>query len=120
MARPRGGGGQEEILEKRTSALTARVREKSGLKRRETMEEQRWDALRCFQGKVYVDSKEDALRVAQEWSDQWGAMWTDGSRLEGGEVGAAVAWRDNSSWRGSGTYLGTNKEVFDAEVFVTL
>ena len=30
MARPRGGGRQEEILEKKGSALAARVREKSG------------------------------------------------------------------------------------------
>ena len=41
MARPRGGGGQEEILEKRNPTLAARVRERSGLGRRETVEEQR-------------------------------------------------------------------------------
>ena len=43
MARPRGGGGQEEILEKRGSTLAARVRERSGLGR-ETVEVQRWSA----------------------------------------------------------------------------
>ena len=48
MAPPGGGGGQEEILEKRTSGLTARIRERSGLGGRETVEEQRWDALRMF------------------------------------------------------------------------
>ena len=40
----------------------------------------------------------------------------DGSRLENGRVGAAVVgWSEGGS--GRGTYLGTNKEVFDAEVF---
>ena len=55
MARSRGGGGQEGILERRISALTARTRERSRLGRWETVEEQRWDALRMFQGKVFVE-----------------------------------------------------------------
>ena len=46
-------------------------------------------------------------------------MWTDGSRLEDGSVGAAVAWRAYGGWRGRGTYLSTN-EVFGAEVFAIL
>ena len=118
MARPRGGGGQEIL--KRASALTARVRERSGLKRRETVEEQRWDVLRGFQGKVCVDSKEDALALALEWSNRPGTMWTDGSGSESGQGGAAVVWWRDGRWRGSGTYLGTNKGVFDAEVFAIL
>ena len=40
-----------------------------------------------------------------------------GSRLENGKVGAAVAWWKEGGWAGRGTYLGTNKEVFGAEVF---
>ena len=92
MARPRGGGGQEEILEKRNSALAARFRERSGLGRRETVEEQRWNAMRLFQGKVHVDSREDALELALEWTDQSGTVWTDGSRLENGQVGSAAVW----------------------------
>ena len=109
LARPQGGGGQEEIMEKRSSALTARLRGKAGLKRRETCEEQVWDSFRNFQGEVHVESKEEALRTAQEWAD--------GSRLEGGEVGAAWAWWQDGEWRGEGLFLGTNKEVFDAEVY---
>ena len=120
MARPRGGGGQEEILEKKGSALAARVKERSGLKRRETGEEQRWNAMRAFQGKAHVDSKEDALALALEWTDRVGTVWTDGSRMENGQVGAAAVWWEEGRWRGTGTFLGTNKEVFDAEVYAIL
>ena len=47
-------------------------------------------------------------------------MWTGGSRLESGKVGAAVAWREDGGWTERSTYQGTNKEVFDAEVFAIL
>ena len=49
--------------------MAARVKEKSGLGRRETVEEQRWDSLCLFQGRVCVDRKEEALRTALEWKD---------------------------------------------------
>ena len=117
LARPQGGGGQEEILEKRNSALTARIRERAGLRRRETYEEQVWNTLREFQGEVFVDSKEEALRTAQEWTDQKRTVWTDGSRLSNGRVGAAGAWQQGGEWREEGVFLGTNKEVFNVEVF---
>ena len=120
LARPRGGGGQEEIMEMRASALTARVRGVTGLKRSETCEVQVWDSLREFQGEVIVEQKEDALRVAQEWRDLERTVWTDGSRLEDGRVGAAWAWWQGGEWRGDGSFLGTNKEVFDAEVYALL
>ena len=104
-------------MEKRASALTARLRGRAGLRRRETYEAQVWDSLREFQGEVRVECKEEALRVAQEWTDQERTVWADGSKLEGGEVGAAWAWWQEGKWRGEGTFLGTNKEVFDAEVY---
>ena len=44
-------------------------------------------------------------------------IWTDGSRLENERVGAAIAFRRRVSWKELGTYLGRNKEVFDAELF---
>ena len=47
-------------------------------------------------------------------------IWTDGSRLESGAVGAALAFRDGERWVRRGTYLGKNKEVFDAEAWVIL
>ena len=117
LARLQGGGGQEEILEKRSSALTARISERAGLKRRETCEVQVWDTLREFQGEVVVDSKQEALKTAREWTDQERTVWTDGSRLDSGRIGAAWAWQHRGEWREEGIFLGTNKEVFDAEVF---
>ena len=48
---------------------------------------------------VYVEKKEEALRVAKEWPDldQGNTIWTDGSRLGNGAVGAAVAFREGGS-----------------------
>ena len=102
----------------RNSELTARSR-RSGLRRGETAEIQRWEEFRDLGAEVHVEEKEDALRAAREWSeeDQKNTVWTDGSRLESGAVGAAVAFREGCSWKREGTYLGKNKEVFDAEVF---
>ena len=31
-----------------------------------------------------------------------------------------MAWWKDGGWTGRGTYLGTNKEIFDAEVFTIL
>ena len=47
-------------------------------------------------------------------------VWTDGSRLESGAVEAAVAFWRNGGWTRRRTYLGKNKEVFNAEVFALL
>ena len=86
------------------------------------MEAQVWEEFRPFQGKVCVESKEEALRTATEWQDKEGTIWTDGSRLEDGRVGAAYAFWDGerAMWRTAGFLLGDNKEVFDAEVFAIL
>ena len=108
---------RSEKGEHKARTYTARLREKAGLKRREACEVQVWDSLREFQGEVCVESKEDALRTAQEWTDQARIVWTDGSRLEDGGVGAAWVWRQDGEWKGEGIFLGTNKEVFDAEVY---
>ena len=58
--------------------------------------------------------------MAQEWKDLERTVWTDGSRLEDGRVGAAWAWWQEGEWRRDGSFLGTNKEVFDAEVYALL
>ena len=107
-------------MEKRAAAITARIRGVTGLKRSETCEVQVWDSLREFQGEVHVAQKEEALQVAQEWTDLERTVWTDGSRLENGRVGAAWAWWQEGGWRGDGSFIGTNKEVFDAEVYALL
>ena len=107
-------------MTKRPARLTARIREKSGMSSRETVKVQRWDSLRLFQGRVIVHRTEEALEVAQGWTDQERTVCTDGLRLERGEVGAAVVWWREGGWGGQGTYLGKNKEDFDAEVFAIL
>ena len=68
LARPQGGGGQEEILVQ-NSSLAARIKERCGLSRRETAELQEWEEFRQLKGRVVVDSKEEAFRVTEEWDD---------------------------------------------------
>ena len=47
------------------------------------------------------------------------AIWANGLRLDNGKVGAACAWRTPSAnrWTGRRFHLGSNKEMFDAEVY---
>ena len=118
MARPRGGGGQE-ILERR-NGLTARIKERCGLGRRETVEAQSWEEFRALKGSVLVEGKEEDLRAAGEWQDRSCTVWTDGPWLESWVVGAVVASGDSGRWARKGTHLGKNKEGFDAEVFAIL
>ena len=100
------------------SGLTARIKEKCGLGGTETAEVQMWEEFKVLMGKVIVENKEEALRAEKEWADQSGTVWTDGSRREGEAVSAALAYIDRENrWVKRGTYLGKNKEVFDAEVF---
>ena len=64
-----------------------------------------------------VDEKDMALDTARNWNAPEDTIWTDGSRLEGGSVGAACVWREGETWSGHRFFLGNNKEVFDAETF---
>ena len=119
LSRPIDSGGKEEILTHRNSELTARVRERCGLRRKETAERLRLEEFREIRAKVYDDRKEDALHTVKDWTgkDQKDTIWTDGSRPENERVGAAIVFRGRGSWKEQGTYLGRNKEVFDAELF---
>ena len=63
-----------------------------------------------------MDKRAEALQSAQEWSRK-DTLWTDGPRLDSGEVGAACVWRTLSGSTGQRYHLGTNKVVFDAEVY---
>ena len=83
------------------------------------MEPQVWGEGRAFLGRVVIQEKEQALAVAGGWdTDSPNTVWTDGSRLDSGDVGAACASSSGGGeWVGQGFYLGHNKEVFDAEVF---
>ena len=100
------------------------IKERCGLRRRDTVETQPevWEEFQLFQGKNLVEDKEDALRTAMEWHDRGRTIWTDGSGLEHGRVGAAIAFWDEErgEWFRRGFLLGDNKEVFDAEVFALL
>ena len=69
---------------------------------------------------IVVQKKEEALTTAREWQDNLNTAWTDESRLENGAVGAALAFKKTGGWTTKGTYLGRNKEVFDAEVFAIM
>ena len=90
----------------------ARVERRGG-----SAERQEWEEGRGFGGRIVVEKKEEALRTANGW-DQPDTVWTDGSRLEDGSVGAACVWRSpEEGWTRRRFQLGKNKEVFDAEVF---
>ena len=65
---------------------------------------------------MIVDTRKGALDTVSAWS-QRDTVWTDGSRLVNGRVGAACVWRTPSGWEGRCFHLGDNKEVFDAEVY---
>ena len=74
----------------------------------------------AFLGGYTIDNvnKGPALETAQNWRAA-GTIWTDGSRLDSGAVGAACAWQTSEGWdlEGRHFHLGTNKEVFGAEVY---
>ena len=46
-------------------------------------------------------------------------MWTDGSKLDQGNTGAAVCWkgRNLDQWKEKSYFLGKNKEILDAELW---
>jgi hypothetical protein len=44
-------------------------------------------------------------------------LWSDGSRLETGAVGAGIAWEIGQKWYEKGRPLGNTKEVSDAELY---
>ena len=115
-ARPKDGQGPEEILDREGAALTTRLRAAAGLHRRETVEPQEWGTRKAFPGQIVIDSQQQALDIARSWTAD-NTLWTDGSRLQCGKVGAACAWTTPQGWTGQHFHLGSNKEVFDAEVF---
>ena len=69
-----------------------------------------------FPGRVEVQSTEKALDAAQAICPKR-AIWSDGSRLEDGKVGAGIAWQDSGGiWKTRGFSLGRGQEVLDAEL----
>jgi ribonuclease HI len=118
IARPKDGGGPEEILTREGAELSQRLRTATGIKPGESTEPQVWGQGRTFPGVITIDEAGPALETARLWraSD---TIWTDGSRFDNGRVGAACVWQTPGpgGWRGRRFFLGTNKEVFDAETF---
>ena len=66
-----------------------------------------------LQGEVIIGHKEQALEEATKYRAGL-IMWTDGSKLDQGNTGAAVCWKDKS------VFFGKNKEVLDAELSAIL
>ena len=80
-----------------------------------------------FPGEIRVLPREEALEEACQASLQTNqppqalqslTLWSDGSRLEDGRVGAGVAWRplDSAIWKTRPIPIGCGAEVFDAEL----
>jgi ribonuclease HI len=47
--------------------------------------------------------------------DRGSPMFTNGSRLDSGAAGYAVAWQNGQSWVGIKNHMGYNQEAYDAE-----
>lgn len=60
-----------------------------------------------FEGQVVIECPIDALEKAMR-DDRGLVMWTDGSKLDQGNVGAAVCWKDKTSnqWKEKKCVLG--------------
>ena len=68
-----------------------------------------------FEEQVIIEAPKDALEQAKRGCRGL-VLWTDGSKLVLGNVGAAVCWNDKISnqWKERSVFLGKNKEVLDA------
>lgn len=74
-----------------------------------------------FRGDIIIECKKQALEAAKK--DRTGlVLWTDGSKLDNGNLGATVCWRDKSlgQWNDKIVFLGKNKEILDAELWAIL
>lgn len=60
-----------------------------------------------FSGNVIIAGKEKALEEARQYREGT-VMWTDGSKLGQGNVGAAVSWKDKdlNSWKDNSIFVG--------------
>lgn len=105
-----GRNGPEVVLTREGAAITIHLRAAASLRPGDAVETQKWSARRLFPEQVVVHENADALQVAQEWRGG-DVLWTDGSRLDSGGVGAACAWRAPRGWTGRRFHLGNNKGV---------
>ncbi|KAF7128706.1 hypothetical protein CNMCM5793_003557 [Aspergillus hiratsukae] len=69
-----------------------------------------------FPGMITVSPLEEAIKAAER-NRPGIALWSDGSRLEDGRIGAGIAWQTlEGNWHTKQIPLGQGKEVFDAEL----
>jgi len=63
------------------------------------------------------DTAESEARNAYNANRTSLLIWSDGSKIDTGGVGAGIVWKQGNSWRTKGYPLGDTKEVFDAELY---
>ena len=103
---PMPGQGTGRTPTRERSAPTARLRVAATLRLGETVEAQGGGDCRRFPGHIIVDGAE-ALQTAREWRRR-DTIWTDGSRLDRGGVGAACVWKPLAGRSGRRYDLSTN------------
>ena len=83
--------------------------------------EKRWQLDTDLPLQIVHQPKREAIQEAKR--NRVGiVLWTDGSRLDVGKVGAAVVWFDGklNKWQEKRRFLGKNKDSFDAELWAIL
>ena len=75
-----------------------------------------------FPGNIVIKPKDIAETEARNIYNAHNAalelvIWSDGSKLDTGGVGAGITWKRDNIWRQKGYPLGSTKEVFDAELY---
>ena len=68
-----------------------------------------------LRGEVIIEDNQDGEDRNQD--EHLLIVWTDGSRNEDARVGAAAVYKQKEKWNTVRRHLGTNKEVFDAELY---
>jgi hypothetical protein len=69
-------------------------------------------------GYVIIEDRNTAIENASIASTRENNIFTDGSRLESGNVGCSVAWCISpAEWKTHKIHLRNKKEIFDAELF---
>src|SRR5213078_1501995 len=74
----------------------------------------------AFPGDIEIKPKDVAENEAKNAYNNAAldlVVWSDGSKLETGGVGAGIAWKRGCTWLQKGYPLGNTKEVFDAELY---
>jgi ribonuclease HI len=62
-----------------------------------------------------IQEDEKSAKTEAERTRPGITMFTDGSRLDDGATGYAVAWQKGQSWVGVRNHMGHNQEAYDAE-----